>query len=1241
MSGPYTSLIGSGDPLAGKPAPEVQDEAQKAPEAAAPQAQDHVAEPPPATPEIQPANPTTLFRAANPAEANKVWKYLKQEFGVQERFHGACLDALDKILAGRTADEFISFIEDLKEAFPKTFRKGFGGWLKETFNPQRTCDEKSGHILAAEGVTHDTSGARISEADDYTACNGYNVFGMDSYEVESTLRNLAMIQDLGPDVVPFLKRYSKIMGEEFALTDAQVFITPYEMEKESPGLWERYEKLYALFENEIRAAEKEDRNIQWVPTNLIEIAQLGQTAMERVIEFHKWVDARHGMELGALEVIPYIPWEGERYERFLTVLEWMDENKFFIRFDKIGLAAVTAPGVLDDKEILNFAEKVLSIFKPERIPHLFAEIPRLKEIETAGVPMEEIRDFQIDLEKRAPSPLKIGHGHSDDYYSTLARHIVGIIPKSIYYNEKTSVIINGESGDYLKEIWQFTRAMFNEDPQIAALMDWRNVWDDAEYTAFIALLEKEHGRDGMEKAARAIPQMLRLQISYAPADRRERVLFSHYSYQIYIEQAADALFDRDHIFGSKDSFLNFDAEKARNDINKLHYFVSKFRHSPGLYMAFSPGMLDFMLLTPDQREKILSWDAMSVAEEIAAEDLGREKVGEPGVESHLFLFRHGNRGVIIYPLFLSDEEDVTQNPSYQAILTKREIYDALDDGVRRELDSALASTGRGIEMTKLDFVRAMLEVIGDPELYEEFKVLQADAKEKMGFGIRPPASQLENLIEGYAAMKAKGIADGFWKVVGYAPELTFEEGMLELMPLWTDANDDERHGFIEMTVEQGITPIGWPNNSKDWIKAMRSLLPYSKERKVIAGMKDEGSIAIWTLVDADFKANREFLGDAAFIARHGGEYRSAKSKLIKYYKADTDLSSYYDWEVLSKLSPGYDRMRSLSLYRGMMEAEDFGFSWPADDIYQTVVYGDRTERVHPWIADSDMDYSYDPSDHWFLENAQQILRSMPRLRTILEGKKGPFAAEGRDAILVDVRKRLKRVIPMQRRIGKSDDVRMQDTWLDWLSTADLAKMWVVLHALGSSGKRDEIGRMLDKDLRDGTTEYGGVFDGAFKFIAPRETGDDGAYVPDDQHKYSRGIADFHFHSVKEGLEGILISDRYGNLKEAQNGYFAGPSRSDMLSTLLTLKDSIVITRLSDSSFNVDFYARPKEIVSSEEGEGLTLLEYFERIQTKMVVIDLGVYYHDANEIPPDVAEKDPGEKEAEQVVAGAQNVHLF
>jgi hypothetical protein len=28
-------------------------------------------------------------------------------------------------------------------------------------------------------------------------------------------------------------------------------------------------------------------------------------------------------------------------------------------------------------------------------------------------------------------------------------------------------------------------------------------------------------------------------------------------------------------------------------------------------------------------------------------------------------------------------------------------------------------------------------------------------------------------------------------------------------------------------------------------------------------------------------------------------------------------------------------------------------------------------------------------------------------------------------------------------------------------------------------------------------------------------------------------------------------------------------------------------------------------------------------------------------IPPDVAKQAPGEKEAEQVVAGAQNVHLF
>ncbi|MBN2251239.1 MAG: hypothetical protein JW724_04105 [Candidatus Altiarchaeota archaeon] len=1187
------------------------------------------------------SNPTTIFRKVNPAEAKKVWEYLKREFGVQERFHAASARALDGILAEHSADEFISFIEDLKEAFPETFRKDVKGYFAEMFRPMEICRETSAGMLRSEGVEVDSQGQPVrwdyELGDRYIACEGYNVFGMDGYEVESTLDNLAMIQKLGPDVVPFLKKYSKIMGDEFALNDAHVFISPYRMEQDSPGLWERYDRLHALFKKRIGEEEKKGRNVQWVKTSLTEIAQLGQTAMERVIAFNEWAEAHEGMELGCLSVLPHIQWEGERYDKFMAVLDWMEKNGFFIRLDGKGLWAITDSAILDGKGVLSFAERILAIFKPERIPYLFEEIPRLMKIEKAGVPMEEIRDWQLTINKKAPPPLYTGPAQSlfSDYYDSQQRHLVGLIPAAIYENEASD----------LKRTWDFTRAIFDEDPQIAALLDERGIfrqgWETEHY--FRAISESLPAQDLalIEKAARAIPKIIRLQLSYAPTGKEEEILLSRISNRgvSYINNAMDKIwvsYDK----SATSRLLDFNAEEAKEDLDKLRYLYSRLCEEPELYMAYSPGLIEFMLMPGDRRKKALGWDAMAIAEEIYAEDYGRGKrslsdsfIGYIDIAEYF----HEQSGIEKYLLMLVDEKDVALHSRYQAIVLKWEMYKGLDGKVRDELDSALGMMGLDVQTSRLQMVESTLSMTADAKLYDDFKSMQADAKEHAGSKVIPIDDDVFNkTITTYAEMKSKGLAEGFWEIVGASP-WGLGYAILRFAPLWTALSDKERSDFTRMTVKNRIVPRGWPREPEGWIKAMRALVPYEKERRVIARWDENSEVALDALVNHDFTLNEDFLGDAAHIARHWQEFRSKRSRLINYYRADPDLSSYHDHSarlLMADWPIGQDIQIFMSIYRGMME-DGRGFDWPVDEMYQTVVHGKRAASVHPWISDSDMAYSYHPSDHWFLEHIDQVLREVPRLGLILAGGRDRFGeGRGREAILAEMRERLKRAVPMQRKRETTDSAKRQDAWLKRLSTADLAKAWVILQHLKSSRNRDEIGELLEKDYMDTTTEYGGVFDGAFHLIAPRETGDDGTYVGGPSHQYGRGVAGFHFHSVKEGLDEIRIENRYGQKIDISNNFFSGPSVPDLNHTMVMLNDGIVITRLSDSSFNVDFYVQPtetkgdrEEIRKLSEMSSDEMLQYFSQ---SAAVIDLGVYYHDANRLPRDVASRDkpPAEDKA-------------
>ncbi len=152
-------------------------------------------------------------------------------------------------------------------------------------------------------------------------------------------------------------------------------------------------------------------------------------------------------------------------------------------------------------------------------------------------------------------------------------------------------------------------------------------------------------------------------------------------------------------------------------------------------------------------------------------------------------------------------------------------------------------------------------------------------------------------------------------------------------------------------------------------------------------------------------------------------------------------------------------------------------------------------------------------------------------------------------------------------------------------------VYLMLNSLKDSSFCNEIGKIIEEDIKNKYSEIGGIV--TFKeknkinlkcieseLSKFKEEENDGQYLlPSDEH-FSKKIAYFHLHSSKH------------NEKE-----FAGPSTTDLFileahSTFSILTSEFIITSLEKGMFNVDYTGVDK------------------RKDKKAKVIDLGNYFYD-------------------------------
>jgi hypothetical protein len=1212
MSFPESSrIVSSGDPFVSNPsseapAPEAQDEAPKAQKAPTTAPEDYVAEPPPKAPDAKPANPTTLFKKTNPAEAKKVWEYLKREFDVQDRFKSACERAMDEILLNHAADEFISFIEELKHAFPKSFRKGFVGWFKEIVNPLEICEQKTTHDLKMEGVTHDSQGHRIGQVsslygDDYEVCSNYNALGMDSYEVETALGNMAELMETGDDVVPFLKKYVSINDQDFSLTDATAYIAPYKMEKEYPGMWERFVEADRFFDRNVRHY-KLDLGMR---SRLVELAKAPREDLERLKSFVTWMSAK-GWKLDMKDD------KGEAVN--------LDIDRI-VRLSR--LEGFTA-----------FADRAIEMFSlPDRIVSLDTA-ESLYFFDKDGVSLEEIRAWQKEFDKTITGRLadfyyKEKNGKLTEkpqsYRDKLIEKYGVVLPNSIIgrdaYSDEFSNDVPGQWSR--REYFAFVKAMLKGNLRAFAYMDTERRNSQSQTGSEMSIVFevwKKFSEAGFETA------MANLEKYAAMASDVVDMLI--YDEDINVVSVTDVkkqlsrgvkgLFGRradDLILGDNmiSAVQNWDRGLATQQLKRLQDFSKKM----GRDFDSSHKRIFLWDFPAGARARMVSHEVFAAYEELCKEGYG-----------YLFIL-----GVLDE---LGRLPDPREHERYKALTEKRRLYAMLPEEARARLDPMIKDMGLKIDNVNLKEMNSLLKVMVDPGLLESFNDFQSEMVKE--FGVSVLMGNYEEFLplyrslkdsdkKGFFVMAAESVVFKLHRIAlsnesGYTnlPQRQVGNAMSAILPQWLALSDAERSSFAHMLIDIQITPIESALDMQvaakitveKWLDGMRALMPYSKALPILASLSGEAPISPWYLLDFN---NLKPLGDtlkkAMYIAGHSAEFKRALNTLRNYYRTDPSF-------------PDMGLDARVDFYADIIRGKEDPVAWiDKDSLYVTKVVGSRV-GVHPWISDRNMKYEFNFSDYWFLKNLSQSLELFPRLRKMAEG--------GRSEMEDEVRRMVSQRVPQRRKLGGESYEAEQDENLDKLSTADLAKIWIVLHALSSGATRDELGRMLEQDYQDTTTEYGGVFDGGFKMVAPRQKVEDGAYHMADSLNYRNGFATFHFHSVKEGQEGMKLRDKEGKLTEVDSSYFSGPSMPDLAVAATQALDGIVITRLSDSSFDVDFYA-------PLESSGW-INNY------DMPVIDLGVYYHDANEIPPDVAkrgpeEKAPGEKEADKLVSGAQKVHIF
>jgi hypothetical protein len=200
-----------------------------------------------------------------------------------------------------------------------------------------------------------------------------------------------------------------------------------------------------------------------------------------------------------------------------------------------------------------------------------------------------------------------------------------------------------------------------------------------------------------------------------------------------------------------------------------------------------------------------------------------------------------------------------------------------------------------------------------------------------------------------------------------------------------------------------------------------------------------------------------------------------------------------------------------------------------------------------------------------LEQLEDI--TAPRFAGVLAAVGTPLP--DRATLLADVRARLGTLSHVRREPSSpgaiDDNPETLSANASRLSRGDLLAIRLLLNGLRSPATQAEILRMVREDHADTTSEHGGVITvppisagGGIRFmvIPPMLTGRDTEYItPDDAlRRAATSIALFHIHA-----------------HEIENAAFAGPGVGDLRFARTQQMTCVVITSLSATSFDVDYY----------------------------------------------------------------------
>ncbi len=554
------------------------------------------------------------------------------------------------------------------------------------------------------------------------------------------------------------------------------------------------------------------------------------------------------------------------------------------------------------------------------------------------------------------------------------------------------------------------------------------------------------------------------------------------------------------------------------------------------------------------------------------------------------------------------------------------------DDIRREL----SANGIDWREINIDEFTSILSLFATPEKKAAFETICREGRAVLG--ATPILIDYERFAPLYRQLADGDERKQFWKMAGFflwnnvalgTKEIQERIGDLlpidigqsggrttgriadTLLPLWTKLPAEERLAFHDMTFEEGIVPEYMrPWSYSSLFTALRTVMPFERERAFLKRYRGSGIIINNLLGKTISEPNAERFAQIRRLADKPREVESLV-RTFQRYKADSRLPHVHPFLFL-------DHYEDFIWGKGNTDVE-------TDDM-EVVVWGQRRDRGNPWIDDKDLRYTYELSDHWFLRHEWKLAshKLYPELGRLIEG--------GRDELEEKVRSLITAQTPQGRLLGKNHYETNQMAALEKFSSVDLAKIFMALTMMRRPQVRHQIGRMLEADVRDPRSEHGGVLRMQFEEIAPKESKGDGAYILNETKHYRNGLAGFHFHSLAKGKEMSDIAKQiridqmmHGVPKEKliteekiDNTYFSGPSGGDLEAAAGLRLDGIVITRLSDRSFNVDFYA---PLQHDERRDGFI----------QVPVLDLGIYYHDPAQKAP-IPQEDSVEVPADDAI---------